>query len=112
MPEVHIIAIFTPRLGKVERVKELLIAQCREVHEKEDYALRFLVTEQIDVDVPELALFETYTSMDDTDRHLKEPHFLTMSKILAEEDLLSKKTYVARTVTTAGFDLDREFRSQ
>ena len=81
MPEVHIVAIFSPRPGKVERVslccpgrrkrnslntfqvRELLTAQCQEVHEKEDYALRFLVTEQIDVEVPELILFETYETV-------------------------------------------------
>ncbi|RFU23855.1 hypothetical protein B7463_g12486, partial [Scytalidium lignicola] len=108
MPEVHIVAIFSPKPGKTERVKQLLTAQCADVHENEDYALRFLVTEQIDVETPDFVLFETYTSKESTDQHLKEPHFIAMSKALQEEELLVKKPHVARTVTIAGFELDRK----
>lgn len=41
-------------------MKELLTAQCSAVHEREDYALRFILTEQVDSSTPEFCLFETY----------------------------------------------------
>ncbi|OAP54582.1 hypothetical protein AYL99_11030 [Fonsecaea erecta] len=106
MGEVHIIAIFTPKPGKVDRLSELLAAQVAEVHAKEDYCLRFIVTKQINEETPDFVLFETYKSEASIDQHLKEPHFLQMSKTLGAEDVLTKKPYVAKTITTGGFDLD------
>lgn len=47
-------------------------------------------------------------SKEATYQHVKEPHFVTMFKALDAEELLSKKPYIAKTVTTAGFELDRK----
>ncbi|VUC27068.1 unnamed protein product [Clonostachys rosea] len=59
MPPVHIIATFFPLPGKVERMRDLLTLQCQAVHEKEDYALRFILTEQLASEAPQFCLFET-----------------------------------------------------
>ncbi|KAK3192169.1 hypothetical protein K4F52_001798 [Lecanicillium sp. MT-2017a] len=106
--EVHIVAIFTPKPDKVDRLKQVLRAQCTAVHEKEDYALRFVVTEQINCDTPDFALFETYKSEEATNQHVKEPHFQDMVKTLEDEGLLAKAPYVVKTSTIGGFDLDKK----
>lgn len=128
MAERHIVAIFSPKPGNEERVRQevkslshvscvdfslqvhqLLVDQCREVYSKEDYALRFIMTKQVDMGNPDFILFETYKDREAIDQHLSEPHFKHMSKVLTHEGLLEKPPYVAITETNSGFDLDKKF---
>ncbi|KAK2780564.1 hypothetical protein CKAH01_00508 [Colletotrichum kahawae] len=91
----------------LHQVKELLQAQCEAVHGKENYALRFSLTEQIETESPEFCLFETYTSKEATDLHLAQPHFKQLMSTLQDEKLLVKAPSVWKTKSVAGFDLDR-----
>lgn len=89
------------------QLRELLNNQAKSVHEKEDYARRFIVTEQLD-STPAFVLFETYRDRESIDRHGKEPHFQTLMEVLTEEDLLMEKPSIAYTKSTGGFDVDRK----
>ncbi|KAI8164938.1 hypothetical protein K4K49_003322 [Colletotrichum sp. SAR 10_70] len=93
------------------RVKELLQAQCKAVHGKENYALRFILTEQIATESPEFCLFETYIGKEATDLHLAQPHFKQLMSTLQDEKLLTKAPSVWKTKSVAGFDLDRKCMS-
>jgi len=90
----------------VIQVRELLNNQAKNVHEKESYAQRFIITEQLD-SVPAFFLIETYKDRESIDRHSKEPHFQTLMSALKEEDLLIEKPSVAYTKSTGGFEADR-----
>ncbi|KAK5107095.1 hypothetical protein LTR62_001879 [Meristemomyces frigidus] len=111
MSQAHIFAIFTPAPGKTERVRDLLKAQSSAVHQKESYAVRFLLTEKAGENGAdaEFWLFETYESMEATEQHVTEPHFKTMIEALEKESMLAKPPVVAKTRTVAGFDVDRAF---
>jgi hypothetical protein len=106
------------------------VEQSRQVHQKEDYASRFLVTERTDEGAPEFWLFETcvkrimwpsrplhqadsavirYTSDEGQAQHVTEPHFKAMISTLESEGILRKPPQVVKTTTTAGFDLDRDY---
>ncbi|KAL2801072.1 hypothetical protein BJX66DRAFT_288983 [Aspergillus keveii] len=109
MSEVHIVATFHPVVGKVDRMRDILRVQCATVHEREDYALRFMLTEEISAgDRPSFCLFETYTSTTTVEQHLQEPHFKAMLKTMEDEGLMASPPAVLKTTTVAGFDLDRE----
>lgn len=60
------------------QVGQLLEAQCRSVHEKESYCLRFIMTQRTNLEdnQVEFLLFETYQDRAAIDRHMKEEHFL------------------------------------
>ena len=79
--EVNIVAILYPTPGKVDRVsrgncmcsallkltscskmKELLGQMCQDVYSKEDYTLRYMMTEQLDVETPDIVMIETYVT--------------------------------------------------
>ncbi|SPO03570.1 uncharacterized protein DNG_06253 [Cephalotrichum gorgonifer] len=111
MAPVNIVAILTPAPGKVDRLRDLLTAQASIVHEKEDYALRFVVTEQIDNDVPEFIAIETYESKEAAGRHTKEPHFAEFFKALADEGVLAKPPVLWHTKSLGGFELDRKLNA-
>ncbi|KAK5106632.1 hypothetical protein LTS08_000753 [Lithohypha guttulata] len=110
--QAHIVAIFTPKPDKVERVGQLLENQCRSVHAKEPYCLRFVMTQRTNLEdnQVEFVLVETYEDRDSIDRHTQEDHFKEMSKAFSEEDggLLAKKPYIAFTRSVAGFEFGRE----
>lgn len=40
-------------------MKEVLTTQAKNVHEKEDYTLRYMMTEQIDTETPDIVMIET-----------------------------------------------------
>lgn len=50
-----------------------------------------------------------YISREAADQHVSEPHFKKMFTILEKEGLMAREPYVAKTITVAGFDLDRAF---
>ncbi|KAK3676555.1 hypothetical protein LTR78_003831, partial [Recurvomyces mirabilis] len=89
-------------------LRKLLKDQSSQVHQKEDYAVRFLLTESLDKQNPEFWLFETYTSAEATNKHTDESHFKTMTAAFQKEGILAKPPLVAKTSTVAGFDLDRK----
>jgi hypothetical protein len=82
MSEVHIIAVLYPKAAKLDRVsqetlnslqykiemyqlmfakfKELMKWMCETVHSKEDYTLRYMMTEQLNADTPTYIMIETY----------------------------------------------------
>ena len=33
---------------------------CKDVHEKDDYTLRYIMTEQVDEQTPDISMIETY----------------------------------------------------
>lgn len=43
-------------------MKELLTQMCKDVHSKEDYTLRYMMTEQIDAETPDIVMVETLVS--------------------------------------------------
>ena len=80
MSEVNIIAVISPAPGKGDRVslhqsrcrasftrltrscsqlKELLAGMCKDVHSNEDYTLRYMMTEQLDAENPDIIMIET-----------------------------------------------------
>lgn len=104
MAERHIVAMFSPKPEKVDKVRELLTKQAKAVQEKEDYCLRFIVTEQIENGNPQFTLFETYKDRDSITQHGQESHFKEMMQVISKEDLLKEKPFVAYTKTVGGFD--------
>ena len=42
-----------------KQMKEVLTTQAKNVHEKEDYTLRYMMTEQIDTETPDIIMIET-----------------------------------------------------
>ncbi|KAK5939977.1 hypothetical protein PMZ80_007395 [Knufia obscura] len=107
MSERNIFAMFKPKAGKVQRLRELINNQAKDVHEKEDYCNRFVVTEQLD-STPTFIIFETYKDLESVHQHAKEPHFQALMKALDEEDLLMEKPFIAYTKSTGGFEMDRK----
>ncbi|SMR55262.1 unnamed protein product [Zymoseptoria tritici ST99CH_1A5] len=109
MSEVNIVAILHPAQGKSDRVKELLQGMCKDVHQKEDYTLRYIATEQIGAEgTPDIVMIETYKSKEAADKHTQEPHFKELFATMEKEGLMAKAPYLAQTVSKAGFDLDRK----
>ncbi|EME39609.1 hypothetical protein DOTSEDRAFT_159992 [Dothistroma septosporum NZE10] len=112
MSEVHIIAIIHPTPGKVDRLVSLLKNMCKDVHEKEDYTLRYIATEQIGPEkptTPDIVMIETYKDKDSADKHTTEPHFKKLFATFDEEGLMANPPYLAQTKSISGFDLDRKF---
>ena len=88
MSEVHIIAMLYPKAAKLDRVsrttspatanlrptsletyrltpskfKELMKSMCETVHSKEDYTLRYMMTEQLNAETPTYIMVETYAT--------------------------------------------------
>lgn len=89
------------------QLRELLNNQAKSVHEKEDYARRFVITEQLD-STPAFIIWETYQDRESIDRHVSEPHFQVLMKALDDEDLLIEKPNIIFTKSTGGFEMDRE----
>ena len=107
--------------------KELLTGMCESVHSKEDYTLRYLMTEKLDAEQPEYIMVETYdvtsrftplTIVADTsrrykdkagaDKHPTEAHFQELFSKFTNEDLFAKEPYIVQTKSVAGFDLDHK----
>ena len=44
------------------KLKELLGGMCKDVHSKEDYTLRYMMTEQLDAETPDIVMIETYVA--------------------------------------------------
>ncbi|TKA74387.1 hypothetical protein B0A55_04515 [Friedmanniomyces simplex] len=138
MSEVHTIAILYAAEGKMERcpftivsmpatvltadrMQSLLAQQCKRVHENEEYTLRFLVTEPInpisgetavaeprDHKPEELVMIETYKSKEALLQHEEEPYFKEVFGLFMEENIMAKAPFLIRTVSAAGFDIDRK----
>ncbi|KAK3718915.1 hypothetical protein LTR37_004831 [Vermiconidia calcicola] len=106
--EVHIIAILYPKPDKVERLRELMGKMCKDVHGKEDYTLRYMMTEQLDADTPDVVMIETYKDKSSADKHGTEPHFKELFATFDSEGMFSKPPYLAKTISRAGFDADRK----
>lgn len=86
---------------------------CRDVHSKEDYTLRYLQTQQIGQEAesangPDVVMIETYKDKAGADKHVTESHFKELFKVFEEEGIFEKPPYLAQTVSTGGFDLDRK----
>ncbi|CAK3845716.1 Hypothetical predicted protein [Lecanosticta acicola] len=116
MSEVHIVAIIHPTPGKVDRLVSLLKGMCKSVHEKEDYTLRYIGTEQIGPgeekpETPDIVMIETYKDKASAEKHTTEPHFKQLFATFDEEGLMAKPPYLAQTKSISGFDLDRKFIS-
>ncbi|KAK5736650.1 hypothetical protein LTR17_007307 [Elasticomyces elasticus] len=107
MSEVHTVAVLSPKPDKVQRMRELLTHMCKEVHSKEDYTLRYLMTEQVDAETPDFVMIETYKSKEAAQKHPQEPHFQELFGAFEKEGLFAKPPYLAHTTSKAGFDLDR-----
>ncbi|KAK5721442.1 hypothetical protein LTR17_014562 [Elasticomyces elasticus] len=107
MPEIHTFAILYPAPGKADRMRELLVKQCKNSF-TQDYTLRFLVTEPIDEEVSEFVMFETYKSAQASDQHNQEPYFQECFATFQKEELMAKPPLMYRTISTAGFDMDRK----
>ncbi|KAK4958021.1 hypothetical protein LTR10_004446 [Elasticomyces elasticus] len=88
-------------------MRELLTHMCKEVHTKEDYTLRYLMTEQLDAETPDFVMIETYKSKEAAQKHPQEPHFQELFGAFEKEGLFAKPPYLAHTTSKAGFDLDR-----
>jgi len=109
MSETHIIAILSPKPGALEKIVDVLKEASKGVHEKEEgKALRYVITEQIGVDNPDVIIFETYKDKEASEQHAQEPHVKKLFGALVGEELLSKPPYLATTVSKAGFELDRK----
>ncbi|KAH9845345.1 Dimeric alpha+beta barrel like protein [Teratosphaeria destructans] len=110
--EIHIIAIIYPEPGKkAERLKELLKPMCKDVHSKEDYTLRYIMTEQLDSENPDIVMIETYKDKDAATKHTKEPHFKELFGTFEKEGLMRQPPYLAQTKSKAGFERDRKLFS-
>ncbi|KPI44904.1 uncharacterized protein AB675_2368 [Cyphellophora attinorum] len=107
--EINIFAILYPAPSKMNRVKELLAGHAAATHKNEDRTVRFIVTESVDPSAEAaLYLFETYSSKDDADRHLRSENFQILLKAAQEEELMAKHPQIVFTKTFAGYDLDRK----
>ncbi|EMC91283.1 hypothetical protein BAUCODRAFT_152560 [Baudoinia panamericana UAMH 10762] len=111
MSEINIVAILYPVQGKEERMKELVAKMAKDVHEKEDYTLRYIMTEQLGVETPDIVMIETYKSKEAADQHTKTSHFKSLFSTMESEHLMAKPPYIAQTISKAGFDLDRKMIS-
>jgi len=89
------------------QLRELLNNQAKSVYEKEDYARRFVITEQLD-SIPAFILWETYQDRGSIDRHVGEPHFQVLMKALDDKDVLTEKPSIIFTKSTGGFDVNRQ----
>lgn len=61
---------------------------CEEVHIKEDYTLRYIMTEQLDAEVPDIVMIETYKSKEAAEKHTTEPHFNHTISTIEKEGLV------------------------
>jgi len=107
MSETHIVAFLYPKSDKVDRFRELMKTMCRAVHEKEDYTLRYLMTEKLHAKEPEYIMIETYQSKDAAKKHSSEPHFKEFFSALEKEGVLAKPAYIAMSKSVEGFDKNR-----
>lgn len=82
------------------------------------------MTEQIDEKTPDIIMIETYIvnflfpaafeltvaryrDKDAAEKHTQTDHFKQLFSTMEKEGLMAKPPYLAKTVTKAGFDLDR-----
>ncbi|KXT09133.1 hypothetical protein AC579_388 [Pseudocercospora musae] len=108
MSEVHIIAILYPKPEKSSRFQELMQPMIRAVHDSEPYTLRYIMTKQIDGEVPAIHMIETYKSKEGAEAHTHTEHFKSLFVKFDKEDIFAKPPYLAFTKSMGGFDLGRE----
>ncbi|KAI5358509.1 hypothetical protein Slin15195_G109570 [Septoria linicola] len=110
MSEVNIVAILYPASGKLDRMRELMKPMIKSVYEKEDYTLRYMMTEQINHDSgePDIVMIETYKSKDGADQHTATDYFKELFGTFEKEGIMAKAPYLAITKSVQGFDTDRK----
>ncbi|KAF1824243.1 uncharacterized protein K489DRAFT_177955 [Dissoconium aciculare CBS 342.82] len=107
MSETHIIAFLYPKSDKVDRFRELMKSMCRSVHEKEDYTVRYLMTQKLGAKDPEFIMIETYRTQEDAKKHGDEPHFKELFGAFEKEGIFAKPAYIALSKGVEGFDSNR-----
>ncbi|EPE33480.1 Dimeric alpha+beta barrel [Glarea lozoyensis ATCC 20868] len=90
--EIPVVAIFTPAVGKVERLKEVLLNIIAEVEEKEMGVTKYQMFTQLNAETGKgVILFqETYANQAAADIHLSTPYFAALNETLVKEALLEK----------------------
>ncbi|MCJ1361958.1 hypothetical protein MMC16_001059 [Acarospora aff. strigata] len=103
--ELDVVAIITPKVGKVDRVAELLSGLTKAVHKNEPGCLRYHLHREINsrTGAEDLVMIEQYADQSAYESHSKTPDFQNLVKILTEEELLASPLVIKYLKSIAGF---------
>ncbi|KAF7193043.1 hypothetical protein HII31_05604 [Pseudocercospora fuligena] len=103
--EVHILAILYAKPEKMSRLQELMQAMIKTVHDTEPHTVRYMMTKQIDTEIPAIHMIETYKTKESAEAHTQTEHFKSLFAAFDEENIFAKPPYLAFTKIAGGFDL-------
>ncbi|KAM3080911.1 hypothetical protein ACMFMG_004871 [Clarireedia jacksonii] len=105
MSEINIIAIVYPRVGKTDRLVELLNGVSQHVKDNEPGTLRYEVNREVNKKdgVEQVIMLETYKDNEAVKAHVGSEKFKEFQKTLKDEDLLSEPMSLKFIKPAGGF---------
>ncbi|MCJ1468544.1 hypothetical protein MMC07_007173 [Pseudocyphellaria aurata] len=103
--KIDVIAILTPKEGKLDYVLEMLKQLAQSVHDNEPTALRYQVTREVNVQdgSEDIVMIEQYSNMAAFEQHVKTESFQELTRRAKEEDVLAKPMILKVVKPVAGF---------
>ncbi|PQE16765.1 antibiotic biosynthesis monooxygenase protein [Rutstroemia sp. NJR-2017a BBW] len=105
MAQINIVAIISPKAGKVDRLLELVSQVCQYVKDNEPGTLRYEATCEVNKQsgVEQIIMFETYKDKEALKAHGSSEKFKGFQKMVQDEDLLSEPLLLKFVKPAGGF---------
>ncbi|KAI8940543.1 hypothetical protein NX059_004221 [Plenodomus lindquistii] len=98
-----VVAIITPKPGKIDRVEELLRTAAESVKANEPGTLRYHLQRETSGNAPVLVMLETYANKAALETHGKSEAFKTLNSTMKKEGLLAEPLRIILTKEAGGY---------
>ncbi|KAF2168929.1 hypothetical protein M409DRAFT_20945 [Zasmidium cellare ATCC 36951] len=109
MPEIHVVAILSPKPGKAERLLTLLQPLLQTVQTTEPQTLRYLMLQEPTTSSSsettseqDIVFIEKYASPEANETHVQGEKFQQVFRAIAEEGLLAREMVLRKGLVVVG----------